>query len=129
MKILVADDDAMFLKVMEEILTDAGYDVILAANGLETVEKAVTKSPDLIVLDIILPGLLGTEVCEKLRKSGRTASIPILLVTSGVAEIEAGSDFIEQFKADGFLRKPFEAVDFLAEVKRLAGSTSRFAGQ
>ncbi len=127
MKILVADDDAMFLKVVEEILTGAGHAVTLATNGLETIEKAVTENPDLIVLDIILPKLLGTEVSETLRKSSRTAPIPILLITSGVAEIEDGSDFLDQFKADEFLRKPFEAEDLLDKVNQLAGSSSLFA--
>lgn len=126
MKILVADDDTLFLKMVSDILVEAGHDVTWATNGKEAIDKAVTQVPDLIILDIILPRFLGTEVSEKLRKSGRTASIPILLVTSGVAEVGEG-DFLDHFQADDFLQKPFEAEELLEKVNRLAGSPSRVA--
>jgi DNA-binding response OmpR family regulator len=126
MKILVADDDAVFLQSISELLRKAGYEVAQATNGKEAQEKALAQPPDLIVLDIILPKLLGTEVCENLRKSSRTSSVPILLITSGVAEIgEHG--FQEQFLADDFMRKPLNADEFMDKVKRLAGSKSKFS--
>ena len=126
MRILVADDDTMFLKFVSEVLTQAGYDVTLAQNGKETLQKAVTYHPDLIILDIVLPKMLGTEVCENLRMSSRTAAIPVLLVTSSVAETSEGG-FPNHFKADDFLRKPFKPEDLLFKVKRLVGTRSRFS--
>lgn len=126
MRILVADDDAVFLQAISELLRKAGYEVAQAADGEEAQEKALAHPPDLIVLDIILPKLLGTEVCENLRKSSRTSSIPILLITSGVAEIgEHG--FCEQFKADDFMRKPLKAGEFVEKIKRLVGSQSKYS--
>jgi DNA-binding response OmpR family regulator len=126
MKILVADDDTMFLKIASEVLTKAGYEVVFAYDGEDTIKKAATDNPDLIILDIVLPKSLGTEVCENLRKSSNTTAIPVLLVSSGVAESSAGS-FPDHFKADDYLRKPFEPEDLLRKVKRLAGRKSRYA--
>jgi DNA-binding response OmpR family regulator len=120
MKILVADDDEFFREMAEDILTEAGHDVILAADGLETLEKAVSESPELIVLDIIRPGLLGTEVSEKLREHSRTSTIPILLVSSRFEKIEEDEDLLEYFKADDFLKKPFPPEELLERVNQLA---------
>ena len=128
MRILVADDDTMFLKIMSEVLTEAGYEVVFAHDGEDSIKKAVACSPDLIILDIVLPKSLGTEVCENLRKSSSTTAIPVLLVSSGVVESSAGS-FPDHFKADDYLRKPFDPKDLLAKVKWLAGRRSRFAAK
>jgi two-component system OmpR family response regulator len=126
MKILVAEDDTMFLNMVSEILTKAGHKVFHATNGKEALRKATTFTPDLIILDIVLPEMLGTEICESLRKSSRTAGIPVLLMTSSVAETAEGT-FSQHFKADDFLRKPFDAAELLAKVKKFAGTTSRYA--
>jgi len=126
MKILVVDDDPLFLKIVSEMLEEAGHDFSLAANGEEAIDKAGTYLPDLIILDIILPKHLGTEVCEKLRTSCRTAPIPILLVT-GIDKKDVDEGVIDYFQADDFLRKPFEAEDLIEKVSKLAGSTSKFA--
>jgi DNA-binding response OmpR family regulator len=129
MKILVVDDDNVFLKMVEDILSQAGHEVILAADGPEAFEKATAETPDLIVLDIILPSLLGDEVCRKLRDQAATASIPVLLVSSRFASMEEEEGLLEQFKGDDFLHKPFKPEALLEKVNRLAGSTSRFAKQ
>ena len=126
MKILVADDDTMFLKIASDVLTGAGYEVVFAHDGEDTIKKAASDSPDLIILDIVLPKSLGTEVCENLRKSSKTTAIPVLLVSSGVVESSAGR-FPDHFKADDYLRKPFDPEDLLLKVKRLAGRKSRYA--
>ena len=125
MKILVADDDEFFLAMVGDILTGAGHEVVSASDGLEALEKAESENPEIIVLDIVLPGLLGTEVCEKLREHSLTAKIPILLISSRFAEIETDAGLLEYFKADDFLRKPFEADELLRRVNSLAGSASR----
>ena len=112
MKILVADDDTFFLKAVSEILNEAGHDVILAQTGDEALKKALTESPDLIVLDIVLPNLLGTEVSVKLKLLNRTSKVPILLVSSG----NWGP---ETFLADDFLRKPFQPDELLEKIESL----------
>ena len=129
MRILVADDDTLFLKIVSEILTEAGHEILFAENGHDALEKATRERPDLIVLDIILPGLLGTEVSEKLKNYSGTASIPILMVTSGVAEIEEEGGSLDYFRADDFLRKPFQPEDLIEKVNKLSQSPSRFSQQ
>jgi eukaryotic-like serine/threonine-protein kinase len=129
LRILIADDDDLFLKIISEILTEAGHEVILASNGHDALETATRECPDLIVLDIILPDLLGTEVREKLRKNDRTAPIPILMVTSGVAEIEQERSSLDNLSTDDFLRKPFGPEDLITKVNKLLKSPSKFSPQ
>lgn len=126
MRILVADDDTMILKFVSDVLSKEGYEVMFAHDGPETLKKAASLSPDLIILDIVLPKSLGTEVCEKLRESQQTQAIPVLLMSSSVAETSGGS-FPDHFKADDYLRKPLEPDDLLRKVKYLAGRKSRYA--
>jgi two-component system alkaline phosphatase synthesis response regulator PhoP len=125
MKVLVADDDALFLKVITEILTDAGHEVVTALDGDEALEKAVTERPDLIILDIILPKHLGTEVSEKLRKYRHSASVPILLVSSGVSDMEETGGTLDDFLADDFMQKPFSADELLKRIDQLSKAPSR----
>jgi two-component system, OmpR family, phosphate regulon response regulator PhoB len=127
MRILVVDDDMFFVSQISEILCGAGHEVIAVGSGKEAIAQAVFKVPDLIILDMILPGLLGTEVCEKLRSLQKTAAVPIILVSSGVAEMEVTGRDPEQFLADDFLPKPFGAEELINRVNLLAGKTSKFA--
>jgi len=127
MKVLVADDDALFLKVVSEMLTEAGHEVVLAADGDEALKKAVTERPDLIILDIILPKHLGTEISEKLRKYRHSASVPILLISSGVSEMEETGGTLEDFLADDFLQKPFSAEELLKRIDLLSQAPSKHA--
>lgn len=124
MRILVADDDEFFREMAEDILTEAGHEVIPAADGAETLQKAVAEKPDVIVLDIILPGLLGTEVSEKLREHSRTSMIPILLVSSRFGELEDDEELLEYFQADDFLKKPFLPEELLERVNQLGFTRS-----
>jgi len=127
MRILVADDDTLFLKKMEDILVGVGHEIITAASGNEALEKSISERPDLIILDIILPGMLGTEVCEILRSDEDTASIPIIMVSSGVAEMEALNGNPEEFLADDFMKKPIDEMKLLKRVEDLAGIASKFS--
>jgi len=129
MRILVADDDEFFLSIAEEILTSAGHQVVLVKSGREALEKAVTAEPDLIILDVVMPGFLGTELCERLRRFERTSKVPIILISTHAAEFQEAEGGAEEFLADDFLPKPFQAEELLKRVERLAGSTSKFATQ
>jgi DNA-binding response OmpR family regulator len=125
-RILVADDDKLFQAVMTDILGDAGHEVVLASNGEEALKKATSERLDLIILDVILPGLLGTEVCQKLRGYSRTASVPILLVSSGVTEIASVGGGPREFLADDFLQKPFLPEKLLERINQLTKDSSPF---
>ncbi len=81
-KILVADDDAEIRKVIGSILAQQGLDIIEAADGESTYDAAVSKKPDLILLDILMPGMSGVEVLRKLKKNRKTKPIPVIMVTA-----------------------------------------------
>jgi len=124
MRILVADDDIFFLKVIEEILTAAGHKVTTVRSGDAVLELVKETEPDLFILDIVMPGLLGTEVSRELRKNTRTARIPILLVSSGAAEFDDSGGDATEYLADDFLQKPFKPEILLDRIKRLASLQS-----
>jgi len=81
-KILVADDSLTIRAVMKSVLEEAGYEVVIAANGIEAAEKAYQERPDLILVDIIMPGMNGYQVCRLLKNDSTTRHIPVIMLTS-----------------------------------------------
>jgi CheY-like chemotaxis protein len=100
----------------KKILSEAGYDVVAVSNGAAAVKKIAEQKPDIIILDVYMPGYSGLEVCEKVRGSLETLKIPVLL-TVGKMEPYKPED-ANRVKADGVIIKPFEASDLLAIVKK-----------
>ena len=125
MNILVADDDKLILKMISEILTGAGHEVVLAIDGITALEKVNQEKPDLIILDIILPGLLGTEILDEFKQQSEGAEIPVLLISSRFASMEDDPELLEQFKGDDFLHKPFKPEELLEKVSQLSFGMSR----
>src|SRR5258708_9594796 len=101
----------------KKILTEAGYEVVAVSNGAAAVKKIAEHKPDIIILDVYMPGYSGLEVCEKVRASIETMKTPVLL-TVGKMEPYKSED-ANRVKADGVIIKPFEASDLLAIVKKL----------
>ena len=116
--ILIADDEPMALELLAEWLTGEQMQVITAANGNEALEKALTVAPDLILLDVMMPGLDGFDVCRRLREEPSVAEVPVLLITaladreSRIKGLEAG--------ADDFIIKPYDGAELRARVKTIA---------
>jgi len=100
----------------KKILSEAGYDVVAVSNGAAAVKKIAEQKPDIIILDVYMPGYTGLEVCEKVRGSLETLKTPVLL-TVGKMEPYKPED-ANRVKADGVIIKPFEASDLLAIVKK-----------
>lgn len=112
--ILVVDDEEQIRRALKSILTARKYDVVLAANGDEAIDLAIDNPPDLVILDMAMPGLLGTEVCRELR-NWYEGPILMLSVISSDAEKVAALDI----GADDYLTKPFSTSELLARIRAL----------
>lgn len=116
-KILVVDDEAILLETIAYNLEQAGYRVITAADGYSSLEAARREKPDLIILDIMLPGIDGLEVCRQLRREKATATTPILMLTAKGEEIDKVVGL--EVGADDYVTKPFGRRELLARVRAL----------
>ncbi|WJY89318.1 response regulator transcription factor [Corynebacterium confusum] len=116
MKILVVDDEQPVRESLRRSLSFNGYQVILAGDGVEAVETVHRESPDLMILDLVMPNMDGLEVCRSLRSEGWERPILVLTARDGVADRVAGLDA----GADDYLPKPFALEELLARVRSLA---------
>jgi len=116
-KILLADDSVTAQNMGRKILADAGYDVVTVNNGSAALKKITEIKPDLIVLDVYMPGYSGLEVCQRLKDSAETAHIPVLLTVGKLEPFKA--DEARRVKADAHIVKPFEASELLTAITRL----------
>ena len=117
-KILLADDSLTAQNMGKKILSEAGHEVVTVSNGAAAAKKIAELKPELVLLDVFMPGYSGLELCEKLRNAAATAKLPVLL-TVGKLEPHSPQD-VARVKADGLIIKPFEASDLTAAVDRLA---------
>jgi DNA-binding response OmpR family regulator len=113
-RVLVVEDDAEITDVLRRSLRNEGYEVRTAADGIEALDQANAFVPDLVVLDLGLPRLDGTEVCRRLREDG---DVPILMLTAR-AETEDRVEGLDS-GADDYLVKPFERTELLARIRAL----------
>ena len=118
LKILIADDSMTAQNMGKKILADAGFDVVPVSNGAAAVKKIAETKPDIIIVDIFMPGYTGLEVCDKVKNSPETANVPVLL-TVGKLEPYRPEDGAK-VKAEGVIIKPFEASDLLSAVAKIA---------
>jgi DNA-binding response OmpR family regulator len=118
-KILVVEDDPSFQRYLDFLFNKEGYQVILASNGLEGLRKARQESPDLLILDVMLPGLDGFEVCHRLREEPTTAKLPILMLSAKGQDADKIS--AERVGANIFLVKPVDRKILLDTVTQLLG--------
>jgi DNA-binding response OmpR family regulator len=115
-RILVVDDEPDAVELVEFNLKSNGYDVSTASDGEEALEKARALIPDLIILDLMLPEVDGTEVCKILRRDQRTRAIPIIMLTAKAAEIDRVLGL--ELGADDYVTKPFSPRELILRVKK-----------
>ena len=116
-KILVVEDDPDQLEVVRFTLKNAGFAIGTATNGIDALKKAQTVSPDLIILDVMMPELDGFAVCETLRGNPATASIPILMLTGLCSHISRLVAY--ESGATDYVIKPFDAEQLVSKVEKL----------
>ena len=114
--ILVVDDNRDNLDLVNDILTSAGHPLIQAMTGPEAIRQAQAHRPDLILLDVYLPGMTGFDVCAVLKAQESTSTIPIIMLTAQ-ADVESRIKGLKS-GADDYLAKPFSPRELLARVER-----------
>ncbi|MEO8971824.1 MAG: response regulator transcription factor [Ktedonobacteraceae bacterium] len=116
-KILVVDDEPVLVETIAYNLEQAGYQVTTAADGSSALEAAHRETPDLIILDIMLPEMDGLEVCRQLRRESNTSTTPIMMLTAKGDEIDKVVGL--EVGADDYVTKPFGRRELLARVRAL----------
>ncbi len=116
-KILIIEDDQTAMRLIEYALKQRGYQVITTYNGLEGIITAQKEEPDLIILDIMLPGIDGFEVCKRLHSGAQTSGIPILIVSGKNQKEDINIGF--RAGADDYLPKPASPTEIISRVERL----------
>ena len=122
-RILVVEDNAKNMKLFRDILDAKGYATLEAGSGEDAVELALAHVPDLVLMDIQLPGIDGLEALRRIRAGVRTSTLPVIALTAQAME---GDD--ERFLAAGFdayISKPVNVIDLLATVARHCGNVER----
>jgi two-component system cell cycle response regulator len=112
--ILIVDDNPQILSIMSDLLGPLGYQIVCASGGREAIDQAAAAPPDLVLLDVMMPGMDGFEVCRRIRADAQLAQVPIILVTA----LDDGASRVQGFDAgaDEFISKPFDYVELRARV-------------
>jgi two-component system, OmpR family, alkaline phosphatase synthesis response regulator PhoP len=116
-KVLIADDNQQNCELLEANLASEGYEIAMAYDGRETLEKVAAWHPDIVLLDIMMPKMSGYEVCQALRKNETTRGIPVLMVTA----LDEKGDIEKAVAAgcDDFLSKPINGLELRTRVRSL----------
>jgi DNA-binding response OmpR family regulator len=114
-KILVVDDQPDNVFILQDRLESEGYEVITAYDGPTGIEKTISESPDLVLLDVMMPGMSGFEACKKITENEETKDIPVILVTA----LTSVEDIKEGLNAGAFdyIKKPFNKTELIARIK------------
>lgn len=120
-RILIVDDEPDVLELVGSNLRRAGFEVASAGDGREALEKAARLQPALVVLDVMLPGMAGTEVCKLLKRDPATASIPVIMLTARAEEIDRVVGL--ELGADDYVTKPFSPRELVLRVQSVLRRT------
>jgi DNA-binding response OmpR family regulator len=116
-KILIVDDEPNVLRMVSYALNAEGFEIVVAQNGTEALNKVLTEAPDLVLLDVMLPDMSGVEVCEQLRKQQETIDLPVIML-SALAQVSDKVRCLEA-GADEYVTKPIAPQELIARIKAL----------
>ncbi|HLG54856.1 MAG TPA: response regulator [Vicinamibacterales bacterium] len=118
-KILLADDSNTALMMERTLLAKSAYVVVVARDGREAVRQAIEESPDLIILDVVMPNMTGFEACREIRRLEATRAIPVIMVTTR----GGGDDMVNGFEVgcNDYVTKPIHGPELLSKVRNLIG--------
>jgi CheY-like chemotaxis protein len=125
LKVLLADDNLTAQRMGSKILTDAGYEVVAVSNGAAAIKKIASEKPQILILDVFMPGYTGLEVCEKIKNDPATAKLPVILTVTNMEPFEQKEG--DRVRADGLMIKPFEASDLVAVVQKFEAKSAKSA--
>ena len=119
-KILIVDDEPNILELVGAVLESEGFEVIRAASGQECLDKLKEDKPDLVLLDMMMPGMSGRETCENIRSNPDTKNLKVIFVT--VARFsEVGKEVLTKMDVSDYITKPFDNSDLVARVRKALG--------
>ena len=118
-RILLVEDESELAKAVQIRLGQAGFEVLVAYDGLKALEKARNGKPDLIILDLMLPGMDGYKVCRMLKFDDKYKKIPIIMFTARAQESSKKLGY--EVGADAYISKPFESEILLSKIHELLG--------
>lgn len=124
-KILIVDDNLSVLRLLEHTLSKEGYEVLTAKNGIEGLKMAEEEIPDLTILDVMLPGMDGFEVCHRLRGEAKTVNIPVLMLSAKGQPVDRETGL--KVGADEYLTKPVERLQLLDNIQKLIAGRKKAA--
>jgi two-component system phosphate regulon response regulator PhoB len=115
--VLIVEDEPDLVRVLEYNLKQSGYEVSATARGREALRLALTATPDVILLDLMLPDMAGTDVCRQLKSDPRTRGVPVIMVTAKSEEVDRIVGF--ELGADDYVTKPFSVRELMLRVRAI----------
>lgn len=121
-KVLIVDDEKDMLFMLRFRMEASGYEVVSAEDGIEGYSCALRDKPDIILLDVLLPGIDGLQLCRKIKDTESLGRIPVVILTaSNVKDVERKCS---EAGADSYLKKPFDSLELVSKVKFLLGEAA-----
>ncbi len=117
-KIMVVDDEESLQELVRALLESEGYEVVVASDGNEALKKLETETPDLVLLDMMMPGMSGRETCAKIRENPKTKDLKVIFLT--VAKFsETGRDILKEMNVSDYVTKPFDNQELIKRIKKV----------
>jgi len=117
--VLIVEDDSDTLSLIQHYLKGSGYDILTSKNGEEAFLLTMEEEPDLAIIDGLIPGIHGFELCKKIKEEPKLKRKPKIIIMSSVYKSRQYKFEVMEYKADDFLPKPFEKATLLSKIKAL----------